>query len=112
MGGGTHAIARTIPLFPSLAVVKHDTAHLTVKNTGDFTIRTRSYEQPGYRLIAKLFDGANEIDSRWIELPRDLAPGDEASVDIPFREHATLRLYHAMQSVPMLEPEPWYAASL
>jgi glycosyltransferase involved in cell wall biosynthesis len=96
-GGGMHAVARAIPLFPALVVVKRDNARLTVRNTGDFTIRTRSYEQPGYRVIAKLFDGADEIDSRWIEL---------------LREHATLRLYHAMQSVPMLEPEPWYAASL
>jgi hypothetical protein len=101
-----------IPLFPSLAVVKHDNAHLTLRNTGGFTIRTRSYEQPGYRLIAKLFDGEKEIDSRWIELPRDLAPGDDVSITIPFRRGAALRLYHAIESVPMLEPEPWYAAAL
>jgi hypothetical protein len=110
--GATPGIARTLPLFPSLTVVDHVREHLTLHNSGDFTLRTRSYEQPGYRLIAKLFDGATELDSRWIELPCDVAPGGEASVAVPFRAGATLKLYHAMQGVPMLEPEAWYAAAL
>jgi hypothetical protein len=33
-------------------------------------------------------------------------------VEVPARAGATLRLYHALQGVPMLQPEPWYAAAL
>jgi hypothetical protein len=111
-GGRVIAVARTVPLFPSLAVVDRDEARVTVANRGDFTIRTRVYGEPGYRLIAKLFDGAREIADRWIELPRDIAPGEETTVTVPYRAGATLRLYHAIEGIPMLDPEPWYAEAL
>jgi hypothetical protein len=109
---GARPITRTIPLFPSLSVTARDRDRITIANRGDFTIRTRVYGEPGYRLIAKLFDGEREVADRWIELPRDVAPGEEATVAIPFRDGATLRLYHAIEGIPMLDPEPWYAASL
>src|SRR5207249_4745708 len=99
-----------MPLFPSLEVVTLDP--LTIRNTGDFTVRAKTYGQPSYRLIAKLFDGPTEIANRWIELPRDLAPGETAMIAIPRREGATLRLYHAIEGIPMLEPEAWHAAAL
>jgi len=70
------------------------------------------YGEPGYRLIAKLFEGSREIADRWIELPRDVAPGEEATVTVPYRAGATLRLYHAIEGIPMLDPEPWYAEAL
>jgi hypothetical protein len=87
-------------------------AEVTLTNTGDFTIRTRIYGEPGYRLIAKLFENEREIADRWIELPRDVAPGEQATVTVPYQRGATLRLYHAIEGIPMLDPEPWYAATL
>ncbi len=107
-----HNIARTIPLFPSLEVVAIEADQLRIRNTGDFTLRARVYGQPSYRLIAKLFDGATEIADRWLQLPGDLAPGDETQIAIPHRSRATLRLYHAIEGIPMLEPEAWHAAAL
>jgi hypothetical protein len=103
---------RTIPLFPELQVVVLNGDQLTLRNTGDFTLLTRVYGQPSYRLIAKLFDHEREIENCWIQLPRDLAPGDETTITVPHRDGTTLRLYHAIEGVPMLEPEAWYAAAL
>jgi len=100
-----------VPLFPAFAVELHG-EKVTLTNTGDFTIRTRVYGEPGYRLIAKLFEGDTEVADRWIELPRDVAPGERATVNVPYRAGATLRLYHAIEGIPMLDPEPWYAATL
>src|SRR4051794_9672876 len=99
------AITRTIPLFPKLDAVLHDDA-IVLRNSGDFTLRTRSYGEPGYRLMMLTFDGDSVIDDRWIELPRDLRPGDAASVPLPHLR-GTLRLYHAMEGIPMIAPEPF-----
>ena len=107
-----HGKTGMIPLFPSLEVIAIENDQLHIRNIGDFTLRTRVYGQPSYRLIAKLFDGANEIADRWLELPRDLAPGEETTLAIPHRRGATLRLYHAIEGIPMLEPEAWHAAAL
>jgi glycosyltransferase involved in cell wall biosynthesis len=109
--GEGRASTRTVPLFPSFSVEQQG-HRLTLTNTADFTIRTRVYGEPGYRLIAKLFEDDKEIADRWIELPRDVAPGEQATVDVPYKEGATLRLYHAIEGIPMLDPEPWYAATL
>lgn len=103
---------RSLPLFVEMDVVALRGDQLTLRNTGDFTILTRVYGQPAYRLIAKLFDADREIESRWMQLPRDLAPGDETTITIPHRAGATLRLYHAIEGIPMLEPEAWFAAAL
>ena len=99
------AVTRTMPLFPSLEATLRGDA-VVLRNTGDFTIRTRSYGEPGYRLMMLVFDGATVIDDRWVELPRDLAPGDLAEVPLP-RIGGTLRLYHAMEGIPIVEPEPF-----
>ena len=101
-----------LPLFPELellgARVEAGDVVMTLKNAGAFTISTRTYGQPEYRLIAILFDGDAVVQDRWLGLPRDLAPGESATIAFP--RHAagtTLRLYHALQDVPMLEPEPF-----
>ena len=94
---------RSLPLFVEMEVVAIARGEITLRNTGDFTILTRVYGQPSYRLIA---------NDRWIQLPRDLAPGETATVEVPYRAGATLRLYHAIEGVPMLEPEAWHAATL
>jgi len=98
-------ITRTIPLFPKLDAALHGDA-VIVRNTGDFTLRTRSYGEPGYRLMMLTFDGDAVIDDRWVELPRDLRPGDAAEVALP-RARGTLRLYHAIEGIPMIAPEPF-----
>jgi glycosyltransferase involved in cell wall biosynthesis len=101
-----------IPLFPVLEVAARDGEQLTIRNRGDLTLRSKVYGQPSYRMIAKLFDGERQIDDRWIALPRDLAPGQMTTITIPYRGGATLRLYHAIEGIPMLEPEAWHAAAL
>ena len=86
-------VSRVMPLLPKLEVVS--TNPLTLRNTGDFTLRTRVYGQPSYRLIA---------NDRWIELPADLAPGEEIALDLP---PGNWRLAHAVQGIPMLDAEPF-----
>jgi glycosyltransferase involved in cell wall biosynthesis len=120
-------VLRVLPLFPCLSLVRCEATRdgarlclrLRLRNDGDALLRTRSYGQRGYRLIAKLFDATSEVFDRWVELPRDLAPGDEADVsinvpinvriDVPGPAPATLRLelYDAMESIPMIDPEPF-----
>jgi hypothetical protein len=104
------AATRIVPLLPRLEVVRVGQAPspvddpdrrgrlshtVTLRNAGDFTIRTRLYGQPSYRLIA---------NDRWIELPTDLAPGDEVTIELP---PGIVRLTHAVQGIPMLEAEPF-----
>jgi glycosyltransferase involved in cell wall biosynthesis len=102
-----------LPLFPHLELIEADASvRLVIRNAGDTIIRTRSYDQPEYRLIAKLFDGDAEVQDRWLALPRDLRPGDVAELAFPriARKVTTLRLYHALQDVPMLEEQAWETA--
>jgi len=99
------AITRTIPLFPKLDAALHDDA-IVLRNTGDFTLRTKSYGEPGYRLMMLTFDGNTVIDDRWVELPCDLRPGDSTELALP-KMRGTLRLYHAIEGIPMVAPEPF-----
>jgi hypothetical protein len=81
---------------------------LTIRNGGESTLRTRVYGSPGYRLIAKIFYNGGEIYDRWLEFPRDLAPGETTTVELPGTlGSGTLALYHAMEGIPMLAPEAW-----
>ena len=101
-----------LPLFPELellgAHVEGGDIVLTLKNAGAFTIQTRTYGEPEYRLIAKLFDGDVAVEDRWLSLPCDVGPGQSATIVFPRRSNGTtLRLYHALQDIPMLEPEPF-----
>jgi hypothetical protein len=99
------AITRAIPLFPKLEAALRGDAFV-LRNSGDFTLRTRSYGEPGYRLMMLTFDGDAVIDDRWVELPCDLRPDDSAEVPLP-RVRGTLRLYHAIEGIPMVAPEPF-----
>ncbi len=92
-----------LPLFPQLELVSADP--LVIRNVGDATIRTLVYGQPEYRLIAKWLDG-----DAWLSLPKDLHPGETAEIALPSQATGTIRLYHALQDIPMLEPEPWGTA--
>jgi hypothetical protein len=101
-----------LPLFPELDLLSVTSEggeiRITVRNRGAATILTRTYGEPEYRLIAKLFDRDAEVQDRWLSLPRDLAPGDVATLSFPRRAPgSTLRLYHAMQDIPMLEEPAW-----
>ena len=87
----------SIALFPKLKATRNG-ENVVIRNLGEETLKARTYGEPGYRLIAK-WDGGD----RWFELPRDLAPGEEATLHIP----KNARLYHALESIPMLEPEPF-----
>ncbi|MGZ5444864.1 MAG: glycosyltransferase [Thermoanaerobaculia bacterium] len=102
------AALHTLPLFPQLELVSADP--LIIRNTGDATIRTRVYGAPEYRLIVKWLDGDVVVHDQWLALPKDLHPGETAEIDLPRRNADTIRLYHALQDVPMLEPEPWGTA--
>jgi glycosyltransferase involved in cell wall biosynthesis len=99
------SVTRTMPLFPKLEATLRGDA-IVLRNSGAFTIRTRSYGQPGYRLMMLVFDGETVIQDRWVELPRDLHPGDATEVALPHIE-GTLRLYHAIEGIAMLAPEPF-----
>jgi glycosyltransferase involved in cell wall biosynthesis len=110
LGGGQPPsavhVANTIPLFPKLEVVSTEGQNLTIRNIGETTLKARSYGEPAYRLIVKSGDW-----SRWLELPRDLAPGDSAVIDVQ-APPGLITLHHAMESVPMLDPEPWGRAAI
>ncbi len=102
--GWREAPGEGLPLFPQLeAIITANT--ITLRNTGTTTLPTRTYGQPEYRLIAQLFDGDRLVDDRWLALPCDLRPGETAEIPNPFTREGTLRLYHAIQDIPMLEPE-------
>jgi glycosyltransferase involved in cell wall biosynthesis len=97
------SVPRTMPLFPRLEATLRDDA-IVLRNTSDITLRTRSYGQPGYRLMMLVFNGQTVIDDRWVELSRDLRPGDSTEVALP-RVDGTLRLYHAIEGIPIVAPE-------
>lgn len=86
-------------MFPSLeAILKN--GKLTLRNTGATTIRSHDYGQPAYRLLVKWDSG-----DKWLRLPGDLEPGREMTIDAPAA--GPLRLYHALESVPMPDPAPF-----
>jgi glycosyltransferase involved in cell wall biosynthesis len=106
-----------LPIFPSLAVDRVTSnatqITLTLRNSGDATLPTRTYGQPVYRLIAKVLRDRQVIQDRWLELPCDLRPN--ATTEVTFAmvgEGDTLTLHHAMQDIPMLDPEPFAEVAL
>ncbi len=64
---------------------------------------TRTYGQPEYRLIAQVMQDGRVVDDRWLALPRDVRPGETVTIDYTPRAAGTLRLYHALQDVPLVE---------
>jgi len=91
--------AATLPLFSKLEVVERTEESLTIRNIGEATLRAREYGQPGYRLIA---------NGRWLDLPRDLAPGETAILELPSDLRGMrLELMDGMQGIPLVEPEAW-----
>ena len=88
---------RGVPLFPRLEVVSIEGSSVTLRNSGDFTLRARVYGQPAYRLIA---------NGRWFELAGDVEPGETTRVDLGGMR-GVVRLAHGMQGIPMLDAEPF-----
>ena len=106
-------IMRSVPLFPKLGLIAATARTITIRNDGDAILRAGVYGEPAYRIIVKGFDGDTQLFDRWFALPRDLAPGDEATLELPpFARANSLRLYHAIESVPMLEPEAFARAAV
>lgn len=89
-----------LPLFPQLKLVNATRERIVVQNIGTSILRTRVYGHPEYRLIAQ---------GRWYALPRDLHPGGTAEIDVRL-DPGTVSLYHAVQDIPMLPPEPFATA--
>ena len=85
----------SLPLFPKLDA-RLQQEKIVVKNAGDFTIRTRTYGQPAYRLI---------VNGKWHELPCDLAPGEEA--ELPAPRDQRINLVHALQGIPVVDGTPF-----
>ena len=94
-------VTRSIALFPKLKLLAIAGHTATVQNVGDVTLKARSYGEPAYRMIVKSGDF-----SRWFELPRDLAPGETTEVEI-LAPPGLFTFHHALESVPMLDPEAW-----
>jgi glycosyltransferase involved in cell wall biosynthesis len=104
------AVTRTIPLFPSLAV-QRDGHGLTLMNSGDAPLRTREYGQPGYHLVLQVIERGRVVLDRWVELSRDLAPGEATRIELPAAS-GTLRLFHALQDIPDPDPRPFAVMEL
>ena len=101
----------TLPLFPSLELVEasfDEGVRIVVRNRGASTLFTRTYGQPEYRLVAKMFDSGRQVEDLWLALPCDLRPGEATTLTLPRRTaFTTLRLHHALQDVPEVDPAPW-----
>ena len=97
-----------IALFPRVSIVRAE-GHgsevvITLRNDGDATIPTRLYGQPAYRAI---------INGHWLELPRDLPPGESVELRLPLYDSArTVELYHGLQSIPVVDQKPSAVAEI
>ncbi|MGZ7081347.1 MAG: hypothetical protein ACXVJT_18185, partial [Thermoanaerobaculia bacterium] len=97
----------SLAIFPEVSA-SYDGSGFEFRNEGSATLLTRTYGEPGYRVIVKLLDGNVEIENRWIELPRDLAPGESTRVNIAVPAGASrARLYHALQGIAIVEESPF-----
>jgi glycosyltransferase involved in cell wall biosynthesis len=105
-GRPTHRVNATLPLFAHITLVatrnENDRLVLTLRSDGETTLRTRTYGEPEFRLIAQFVDGERVLFDRWLALPGELRPGATTELSIP-RFDGTLRLFHAIQDVPAVE---------
>jgi glycosyltransferase involved in cell wall biosynthesis len=97
-----------IALFPNLTILRAEghgsTLHVTLRNDGHSTILTRLYGQPAYRAV---------MNGRWLELPRDLRPGESVELQMPLYDAATtVRLTHGLESIPIVDQKPSAVAEI
>lgn len=88
---------------------------LAITNVGSTRLQSGVFGQPGYRILAKVFENGQEIFDRWIELPRDLNPGDSARIEFGFRalsKDLRLLLAHAIEGVPHFDLPPFARVEL
>ncbi len=86
---------------------------LTLKNNGASTLQTHVYGQPGYRAVIKLMSNNREVQDRWIELPRDVHPGESVDITISLYADAdSVRLFNALESIPIVDQEPASVAEI
>ena len=101
----------SLALFPELAVIDSDVsdsgtgrrARITLRNDGSVGIPSLSWGEPAYRIVIRGFLGTQQRSDEWLELPGDLAPGQQAVLDIRLPagiEIDRLELFHALQDVP------------
>lgn len=100
----------SIALFPQIEATLRGN-EVVLRNRGDAVLRTRVYGQPGYRVIVRSHERGLDRD-RWLSLSCDLAPGAETTMSIPEGASGRVRLYHALEGVPMLDPEPFATLEL
>lgn len=115
--------AAVIPVLPELRVrelrSERDGERWRVRaeleNVGATRLQAGVYGQPGYRLLAKVFEDSTEILDRWIALPRDLSTGSRTTIDLEFRSGAVrprLELFHAIEGVAHFDVGPFATAEL
>lgn len=107
----------TLAVFPTLelldARVEGRRITLDVLNRGETVLQTRTYGRPEYRLIASTFSSGAHVQDRWLALPGDLGPGQRTSVEMEaFGAPDEVRLRHALQDVPAVDPAEWARAEL
>ena len=110
-------MATALQIFPQLAIervlARGDHLTITLRNHGNDAIRTRVYGEPGYRAVIKLMRGNREVQDRWIELPRDLRPGETVDVTMPLLADAdSVALFNALESIPIVDEQPAATAEI
>jgi glycosyltransferase involved in cell wall biosynthesis len=112
----------TINPRPDLRVERFDVASdeglvsvsMTLRNEGSGILRSLTWGEPAYRLIVKLVRGGEELESRWVELPRDLHPGETVEVGENLRGSGAdeVILVHGMVGIPLAEDAPFHRQRL
>jgi glycosyltransferase involved in cell wall biosynthesis len=87
---------------------------MTLRNEGSGILRSLTWGEPAYRLIVKLTRRGAELDSRWVELGRDLHPGETVEVGGHLRASGAdeVVLVHGMVGVPLVDDVPFYRQRL
>lgn len=113
----------TLPVLPDLRMDslrgQRDGDRWTVEagitNVGFTRLQAGVFGTPGYRVLAKVFENGEEIFDRWVELPKDLSPGDSTRIEFGFRSPAAelrVQLGHAIEGVPHFDLAPFGTAEL
>jgi glycosyltransferase involved in cell wall biosynthesis len=86
----------------------------TLRNEGSGILRSLTWGEPAYRLIMKLTRGGVELASRWVELRRDLHPGETVEVGETLRATGAdeVALVHGMVGIPLVDDVPFHRQRL
>jgi glycosyltransferase involved in cell wall biosynthesis len=116
------AARSTLSPQPVLRVERLETASVeglasvsvTLRNEGSGILRSLSWGEPAYRLIVKLTRRGVELESRWVELPCDLHPGESVEVRESLRASGAdeVVLVHGMIGIPLVDDAPFHRQRL